>query len=197
MRYTSIKNASNQLHEVSKRLLHKIFRSPLGSVLAWFLVKIRHRRRSLLHVTTNTDIEWGGCQQLFAKSIFVQACIKNASKIHKIDYMTPPRGSQDASRTPQDGFWLRFRSPTWSHVGHFFGPRWPREPQDASTGRSWGCLGASWRRLGASWPRLGGVVGPLGGQQPTRDPTRPLGSVLASFLGGFWVIFNGFFVDFH
>ena len=127
-----------------------------------------------------------------------QACIKNPSKIHKIRSRTPPRSSQEASRTPQDGFWLRFGSPTWSHVGHFFGPRRPQKPQDASKRRSWECLGASWRRLGASWPRLGGVVGPLGGQEPTRDPTRliweaswvRLGLIFGRFLGDLWWIFG-------
>ena len=41
------------------------------------------------------------------KCIFSKACSSNASKMHKIGYMRPPRGSQDASRTAQDGFCLR------------------------------------------------------------------------------------------
>ena len=39
--------------------------------------------------------------------IFSNACSSNASKMHKICYMRPPRGSQDGSRTAQDGFCLR------------------------------------------------------------------------------------------
>ena len=41
------------------------------------------------------------------KCIFSKACSSNASKMHKIGYMRSPRGSQDASRTAQDGFCLR------------------------------------------------------------------------------------------
>ena len=71
--------------------------------------------------------------------------------MHAIGCMTPLRGSQDASKTPHDGFGLLFGTPTWSHVGHFFDTRRSQEPQDASEMRSWECLGAFWGRLGASW----------------------------------------------
>ena len=62
------------------------------------------------------------------KCIFLEACIKNASKMHKIGYMTPPRGSQDASRTPQDGFCFRFGRQLGAILGTFFRPRRPRRP---------------------------------------------------------------------
>ena len=55
-----------------------------------------------------------------------------------------------------------------------------------------GHLGPSWRPLGGLLGRLGGLLGPLGGQDPpgTRGSCfwRPLGTVLASFLGGFCII---------
>ena len=102
----------------------------------------------------------------------------------------PPRGSQDASRTPQDGFWLRFGSPTWSHVGHFFDPRRPQKPQDASKRRPWECLGASWRRLGASWrprPNMSDFGSLLGPSWPH------FWKVFGWFLMGFWLIFIHFY----
>ena len=48
--------------------------------------------------------------------------------MNKIGYMTPPRGSQDASRTPQDGFCLRFGRQLGAILGTFFRPRRPRRP---------------------------------------------------------------------
>ena len=71
--------------------------------------------------------------------------------MHKICYMTPPRGSQDASRTPQDGFCFRFGRQLGAILSTFFRPRQPPGPQDASKRPSWECLGASWGRVGASW----------------------------------------------
>ena len=44
--------------------------------------------------------------------------------MHKIGYMTPPRGSQDASRTDQDGFCLRFGR----QLGAKLEPCWPLFP---------------------------------------------------------------------
>ena len=86
-------------------------------------------------------------------------------------------------------------------------------------GPSWGRLGPSWGRLGAILGRLGGVLGTswailgrLGGllgaswavleaswgllaaktHQKPGGPEfwRPLGAVLASFFGGFWMAFG-------
>ena len=61
-------------------------------------------------------------------------------------------------------------------------------------GASWGHLGPSCRPLGGVLGRLGGVLGPPGGQDPTKARAtcfwRPLGAVLASFLGSFWIVFG-------
>ena len=72
-------------------------------------------------------------------------------------------------------------------------------------GASWGHLGASWGPLGASWGHLGAILGRLGTllgvswgvlaaktQQERGDCEFlcPLGTVLASFLGGFWMLFG-------
>ena len=58
------------------------------------------------------------------KCIFLKACSKNASKMHKICYMRLPRGSQDASRTAQDGFCFRFGR----QLGAKLEPCWPLFP---------------------------------------------------------------------
>ena len=58
------------------------------------------------------------------RCIFSKACNSNASKMHKIGYMRPPRGSQDASRTARDGFCLRFGR----QLGAKLEPCWPLFP---------------------------------------------------------------------
>ena len=116
------------------------------------------------------------------KCIFLKACSKNASKMHKICYMTPPRGSQDASRTAQDGFCLRFGGHLGAILGIFFRPRRPPGPRDASKRPSWECLGTSWGRVGASWrPRANKSVS---------------WSRLGLILGGFWEVFRRFLEGF-
>ena len=58
------------------------------------------------------------------RRIFSKACSSNASKMHKIGYMRPPRGSPDASRTAQDGFCLRFGCQLEAKLA----PCWPLFP---------------------------------------------------------------------
>ena len=62
------------------------------------------------------------------RRIFSKACSSNASKMHKIGYMRPPRGSPDASRTAQDGFCLRFWSQLGAILAILFRPRRPQRP---------------------------------------------------------------------
>ena len=96
--------------------------------------------------------------------------------------MTPPRGSQDASRTPQDGFCLRFGRQLGAILGIFFRPRRPPGPQDASKRPSWECLGTSWGRVGAFWrPR------------PTRsEGDQFFGGLLKPSWPHFWEVFGYF-----
>ena len=106
--------------------------------------------------------------------------------MHKIGYMTPPRGSQDASRTPQDGFCLRSGRQLGAILGIFFRPRRPPGPQDASKRPSWECLGASWGRVGASWrPRANKSVS-----------WSRLGLIFIYFWEVFCLIFGRFLIDF-
>ena len=95
--------------------------------------------------------------------------------------MTPPRGSQDASRTPQD-----FGSVLGAQLGAmlvtFSTPDGPRSPRTLPKGV-----------LGNVLARLGGVLGPLGGQEPTRDPTRLILEASWVRLG---LIFGRFLDDF-
>ena len=107
--------------------------------------------------------------------------------MHKIGYMTPPRGSQDASRTPQDGFCFRFGRQLGAILGTFFRPRRPPGPQDASKRPSWECLGASWGRVGASWrPRANKSVS-----------WSRLGLIFVHFWKVFCFIFGRFLIDVH
>ena len=62
--------------------------------------------------------------KIYLRCIFSKACSSNASKMHKIGYMTPPRGSPDASRTAQDGFCLRFGCQLEAKLA----PCWPLFP---------------------------------------------------------------------
>ena len=70
-----------------------------------------------------------------------------------------------------------FWKPTWSHVGHL-GATW---------GGLGGLLGASWAVLEASWGLLAAKTHQKRGES---EFWRPLGAVLASFLGGFWMVFG-------
>ena len=88
----------------------------------------------------------------------------------KIRHKIPPRRSQDAHMTPQEGprrsktsprrlqdaprrilppFW----APTWGHLGHLFPPKTASRPpgrlQKAFLGMSWDVLGACWGLLAA------------------------------------------------
>ena len=98
-------------------------------------------------------------------------------------FKTLPRGSQDASRTPQDGICLFLRAnlePCWPPFSAQDGPR---TFQDASKRPCWGCLGASLERLRASW-------------RSRADKSVPW-SRLGLILGGFWEVFGRFLADVH
>ena len=121
------------------------------------------------------------------KCIFSKACSSNASKMHKIGYMRPPRGSPDASRTAQDGFCLRFGRQLGAILGTFFRPRQPPGPQDASKRPSWECLGTSWGRVAASWrPKANKSVS-----------WSRLGLISVRFWEVFYLIFDRFLIDVH
>ena len=81
-------------------------------------------------------------------------------------------------------------------------------------GASWAVLWPSWAVLGASWAILGRLSDLLGASWAVLEPSwgllaakthqkrgepvfwRPLGVVLASFLGGFWMVFGMNFLYF-
>ena len=70
-----------------------------------------------------------------------------------------------------------FWKPTWSHVGNL-GATW---------GGLGGLLGRSWAVLEASWGLLAAKTHQKRGES---EFWKPLGGVLASFLGGFWMAFG-------
>ena len=86
-----------------------------------------------------------------SNTYFLRHAAKNASNTNEICYMRPPRGSQDVSRTAQDGFCFRFGRQLGAILGTFFRLGQLPGPQDASKKPSWKCLGAFWGRVGASW----------------------------------------------
>ena len=121
------------------------------------------------------------------KCIFLKACIKNALKMHYIGYMRPPRGSQDASRTAQDGFGLRSGRQLGTILGILFRPRRAPGPQDISKRPSWECLGTSWGRVEASWrPRDNKSVS-----------WSRLGLISVYFWEVFCLIFGRLLIDVH
>ena len=128
--------------------------------------------------------------------------------MHQICYMTPPRSSQDASRTPQDGFCLRSGRQLGAILGIFFRPRRPPGPQVASKRPSWECLGtflvASWEALGGvmeaswagkvanmapTWPQVGAQNG---GKIRLGPSWRRLGSFLEASCSGFYAFLMHF-----
>ena len=76
-----------------------------------------------------------------------------------------------------------FWKPTWIHVGHL----------EATWGRLGGLLGGSWAVLEASWGLLAAKTHQERGQC---EFWKPLGAVLASFLGSCWMVFKMNFLFF-
>ena len=121
--------------------------------------------------------------KIYFKSIFLKACSKKASKMHQIGHMIPPRGSQDASRTAQDGFCFHFGAPTWGQVGAMLATV---PAQDASMTPP---------RRSQERPK---IQYNLGSRPKPGYPISPgdLGSIFDRFLVHFWTIFGGFLVPF-
>ena len=122
--------------------------------------------------------------------IFFRACSKNASKIHKICYMTPPRSSQDASRTAQDGFCIRFGR----QLGAKLEPCWPLFPPKTLPWRLQDDPRCPQKSFGS--PKTAQEA-----SKPALEPSRPqfwpiFGPFLVHIWLIFWLIFDTFFIDF-
>ena len=117
--------------------------------------------------------------------------------MHKIGYMRPPRASQDASSTAQDGFCLRFGRQLEAKLE----PCWPLFPPKT----------VPWRLLDD--PRcpqesFGSPKMAHEASKPAPEPSRlrfwtifhrflvHFWLIFGSFLIVFWLIFNPFFIDF-
>ena len=119
--------------------------------------------------------------------------------MHKIGYMTPPRGSPDDSRTAQDGFCLRFGR----QLGAKLEPCWPLFPPKTRPRRSKMALNTPLRASQDPVPQ-----GPMGypsfGRWGTpvlvatvRWGTPFFGRFFGRFLVDFWSIFHRFFIPFQ
>ena len=120
------------------------------------------------------------------KCIFLKACSKNASKMHKIGYMKPPRGSQDASRTAQDGFCLRFGR----QLGAKLEPCWPLFPPKTLPWRLQDDPRCPQKSFGS--PKTAQEA-----SKPALEPSRPqFWPIFGPFLIHFWLIFDWFLIHF-
>ena len=120
------------------------------------------------------------------KCIFLRACSKNASKMHKICYMRPPRGSQEASRTVQDGFWLRFGR----QLGAKLEPCWSLFPSKTLPWRLQDDPRCAQEFFGS--PKTAQEA-----SKPVPEPSRPrFWTIVDWFLVHCWSIFGRFLVYF-
>ena len=124
------------------------------------------------------------------RCIFSKACSSNASKMHKIGYMRSTRGSQDASRTAQDGFCLRFGRQLEAKLA----PCWPLFPLKRVPRRSQDASKTIPRA--PQDPIQPGLMGyPCFGRDQNRGTPSAL-VVFWSIFGRCWLIVGRFLVDF-
>ena len=120
------------------------------------------------------------------RSIFSKACSANASKMHKIGYMSPPRGSPDASRTAQDGFCLRFGCQLEAKLA----PCWPLFPLKTVPWRLQDDPGCSPESFWS--PKMAREA-----SKSAPEPSKPrFWTIFHRFLVHFWLIFGWFLVHF-
>ena len=106
--------------------------------------------------------------------------------MHKIGYMTPPRGSQDASRTAQDGFCLRFGR----QLGAKLEPCWPLFPPKTLPRRLQDDPRCPQKSFGS--PKTAQEA-----SKPVLEPSRPrLWAIFDWFLIHFWLIFGWLLIHF-
>ena len=121
-------------------------------------------------------------EKIGSKCVF----FRHVSKIHQKSIKSAPGRLQEAPKTPPGRPKTDFGSVLGAQLGAMLatfstqdGPGSPRTPPKGV--------------LGNVLARLGGVLGPLGGQEPARDPTRlileaswvRLGLTFVRFLGDF------------